>query len=73
MTVTDDDLRAGWQQRSSDEHGDRRGCLADDDWVRLLSKDATKTERTRAADHVGGCADCAAEYRLKLSILGAWR
>jgi hypothetical protein len=69
MTVNDDDLRDAWQERRTDTHRDRSACLLDDQWARLLSNEATDAERSQAADHVGRCADCAAEYRLMLSVL----
>ena len=73
MAVNDDHLQAAWQQHPTRQRRDRRTCLTDDTWARVLSKEATAAERAQAADHIGGCADCAAEYQLLFSVLRPWR
>jgi hypothetical protein len=68
MSVSDDDLRAIWQQGATDVSFDRSGCLTDVEWASLLSKEADDQERARAAEHIGACATCADEYRLLLPL-----
>jgi hypothetical protein len=61
MRITNDDLRAIWQERSENEPTD---CLTDTAWVRLLSSEADTAERMRSAAHIASCSTCAEEYRL---------
>jgi hypothetical protein len=68
MRMTDDDLRAIWQERSEHEPA---GCLTETEWARLLSKAADTAERMRAAAHIASCSTCAEEYRL-LQPLESW-
>ena len=45
MSLTDDDLRAIWQQGSTDVPSDRSACLTEVEWARLLAKEANDEER----------------------------
>jgi len=68
MSVTDNDLRAVWQQGSREVPSDRSACLREVEWTRLLTKEASEAERGRGADHISSCAECAEEYRLLLPL-----
>ena len=68
MSVTDDDLRAIWQQGSTDVPSDRSACLTEVEWARLMAKEVNEEERVRAADHIGSCTECAEEYRFLLPL-----
>jgi len=68
MRISDDDLRAIWQERSEAEPAD---CLTDTAWARLLSSDADAAERRRASTHIASCASCADQYR-GLQPLRSW-
>ena len=71
MTLSEEQLRTLWQERSASVPSDRSTCLTDVEWARLLSKEAATTERARAADHISSCTACADEYRL-LKPLQSW-
>ena len=71
MTLSDDDLRVLWRERSAYVPSGRSTCLTDSEWTRLLSKDADAQERARAATHIASCTACAEEYRL-LQPLQSW-
>jgi len=68
MTLSDEELRTIWQRGSRAVTSDRSACLTEAEWARLLSKEADDGERTRAAEHIGSCTECAGEYRLLLPL-----
>ena len=71
MTLSEDDLRTLWQERTANVLSDRPLCLTETDWARLLSKQMDAAERARTAEHIGSCSQCADEYRL-LQPLQSW-
>jgi hypothetical protein len=71
MTLSEDDLRTLWRERTAQVLTDRPLCLTEADWTRLLSKQMDAAERVHAAEHIGSCAQCADEYRL-LQPLQGW-
>lgn len=71
MRISDDDLRAIWQNGSTDAQSERSGCLTDHEWARLLSQEADGPERVRMANHIAACDACTEEYRLLLPVK-AW-
>ena len=71
MTLSEDDLRTLWQERTANVPSDRPLCLTEVDWTRLLSRQMDAAERARTAEHIGSCSQCADEYRL-LQPLQAW-
>jgi hypothetical protein len=71
MTLSEDDLRTLWQERTANVLSDRPLCLTEVDWTRLLAKQMDAAERARTAEHIGSCSQCADEYRL-LEPLQAW-
>jgi len=71
MMMSDDELRAIWQHRSTDVPSTRAACLTEAEWARLLSKEAEGAERARAAAHIASCTECADEYHL-LQPLQSW-
>jgi hypothetical protein len=68
MKITDEELRAVWQEGGDPPASE---CLTDAAWARLLSKAATAPERLRAAEHMASCAVCADDYRA-LRLLQPW-
>jgi hypothetical protein len=71
MTLSEDDLRTLWRERTADVPSDRPLCLTETDWTRLLSRQMDAVERARSAEHIGSCSQCADEYRL-LQPLQSW-
>ena len=71
MKISDDDLRAIWREPAADVPSDRSRCLTDDEWARLLAKDADAAEREHAVSHIATCSACADEYSL-LQPLQPW-
>ena len=71
MTLSEDDLRTLWRERTADVPSDRPLCLTETDWTRLLSRQMDAAERARTAEHIGSCSRCADEYRL-LQPLQSW-
>ena len=71
MRLNNDDLRGIWREPSTDADSDRSACLTEADWARLLSQQMDGTERTRTAEHIGSCSQCADEYSL-LQPVQSW-
>jgi anti-sigma factor RsiW len=64
MKLTSEELKSLYQEgtsRAADRHPE---CLTAETLMRSAAGELSATERTRVADHLGSCSDCAREFRL---------
>lgn len=61
-SAADEPLRATWRELS-DAVPAPGAHLTEDDWVRFAADELDAPARTRAADHIDACADCAEVFR----------
>jgi hypothetical protein len=68
MKLTDEEMKALYQQHTARSAQQRSACLSAEALMRAATGAMDQSERERVADHMMTCSDCAEEYRLIHSL-----
>jgi Putative zinc-finger len=68
MRLSKEELSRLYREQTRRAAGNHDGCLSSETLLRAFAGEISDPERERVAEHLSMCSDCAAEYRLIISL-----